>query len=131
MGKFAQSPAASPDPAAYGATVKDAYESVRAATASLQKLDAAVAAGYAPTVDVCYADVEHGAMGYHHTNRAYMDRTLGVEKPEILLYERRADGSYALNGVEFNVPYRVWPADSVPPRIMGRDLQRADDLKLW
>lgn len=122
---------ASPDPAAYGAGVKEGYDRVRTATAPFQKLAAAVAAGYAPTVENCLADPAHGAMGYHHINRDYVDKTLEVEHPEILLYERLADGSYALNGVEYIVPYRVWPADSVPPRIMGRELQRSDDLKLW
>jgi hypothetical protein len=82
-------------------------------------------------VEACLADPEHGAMGYHHINRAYVDKTLEIERPEILLYERLADGSYALNGVEYIVPYRVWPPDSVPPRIMGRELARSDDLKLW
>jgi hypothetical protein len=90
-----------------------------------------VAAGYPATVADCLADSEYGAMGYHHVNRAYVDKTLDVEHPEILLYERMADGSYALNGVEFIVPYRLWPADSVAPRIMGRELQKSDDLKLW
>jgi hypothetical protein len=126
-----KSPATSPDPAAYGAAVTDGYDRVRAATAPFKQLSAAVAAGYAPTVESCLADPEHGAMGYHHINRAYVDKTLEIERPEILLYERLGDGSYALNGVEYIVPYRVWPADSVPPRIMGRELQRSDDLKLW
>ena len=122
---------ASPDPAAYGPAVKDAYDRIRTATAPYKDLAAAVTAGYAATVADCLADPEHGAMGYHHINRAFVDKTLDVTHPEILLYERREDGSYALNGVEFIVPYRVWPADSVPPRLMGRDLQRSDDLKLW
>lgn len=126
-----KSGAASPDPSAYGREVKDAYLRVREATAPFQKLSAAVEAGYEASVDMCYADPMHGAMGYHHINRKYVDRTLEVEHPEILLYERRADGSYALNGVEYIVPYRLWPADSTPPRLMGRDLQRADDLKVW
>ena len=131
MGMDKMSATAAADPASYGAAVKDGYDRVRKATDSFHKLDAAIAAGYAATVPSCLADSTHGGMGYHHVNRDLMDRTLDVEHPEILLYERRDDGSYALNGVEFIVPYRVWPADSVPPRIMGRDLQRADDLKLW
>jgi hypothetical protein len=126
-----KTPAMAPDPAAYGSAVKEGYDRVRAATAPFKTLAAAVAAGYASTVEACLADSTHGAMGYHHINRAYVDKTLEIERPEILLYERLADGSYALNGVEYIVPYRVWPADSVPPRIMGRELQRSDDLKLW
>jgi hypothetical protein len=70
-------------------------------------------------------------MGYHHTNRAYVDAKAEIERPEILLYERRADGSYALNGVEYIIPYRVWPRDSVPPRVMDRAMLRNDELSLW
>jgi hypothetical protein len=124
-------PANSPDPAAYGPQVKQGYERVRAATAAFRKLSAAVAAGYDSTASECYAAPNVGAMGYHHVNHTYVDKTLEIEKPEILLYERLADGSYQLNGVEYIVPYRLWPADSVAPRIMGRELQRADDLKVW
>src|SRR5262245_40463058 len=123
MGMDKMSATAAADPESYGAAVKDGYDRVRKATDAFHKLDAAIAAGYAATVPSCLADPTHGGMGYHHVNRDLMDRTLDVEHPEILLYERRDDGSYALNGVEFIVPYRVWPADSVPPRIMGRDLQ--------
>lgn len=126
-----QSTKASADPSAYGAPVKEAYARVRAATAPFHKLEAAVAAGYAATVPECFAHATHGGMGYHHVNRGYLDRTLDVERPEILLYERRADGSYALNGVEYIVPFRAWPGDSVPPRIMGRPLARSPELELW
>jgi hypothetical protein len=123
--------AASAEPAAYGPEVQQGYALVRAATAPYRSLDAAVAAGYERTVTLCYADSAHGAMGYHHMNRAYLDRRVEVERPEILLYERRPDGSYALNGVEYIVPYRVWSRDSVPPTLMGRDMLRSDDLNLW
>ena len=53
-----------------------------------------------------------------------------IEKPEILLYEKRPDGSYRLNGVEYIIPYRLWPKDSVPPKLMGRDMLKSDEL-LW
>lgn len=81
------------DPGAYGADVKDGYARVRAATSPFKDLGSAVAAGYAATVATCLAHPTLGGMGYHHVNRGYMDRTLEVERPEILLYERRDDGS--------------------------------------
>ena len=72
-----------------------------------------------------------GAMGYHHVQRAIVDTVLEIDKPEILLYEKRADGTYRLNGVEYIVPYRLWPRDAKPPKIMGLDLKREDNLNLW
>src|SRR5262249_8135124 len=76
--------AVSPDPSDYGFAVHDAYDRIRKATEPFKQLSAAVAAGYAASVDLCYADAEHGAMGYHHINKEYVDRTLDVEHPEIL-----------------------------------------------
>jgi len=70
-------------------------------------------------------------MGYHHVNRAFADVKLEVERPEILLYEMRPDGAYRLNGVEFIVPYRTWPRDSVAPVLMGQTLNREDNLMFW
>ena len=111
--------------------VREGYARVRAATDRFHSLDSAVAAGYARDVPRCFADEHHGAMGFHHLNRAYLDTVLDVERPEILLYERHPDGRYVLNGVEFIVPYRLWSRDSAAPRIMGLPLERADDLNLW
>ena len=119
------------DPSAYGAEVQQGYARVRAATAAYRVLDSAVMKGYAASVAQCFADATHGAMGYHHVNRTYVDNRIELEKPEILLYERKADGSYWLNGVEYIIPYRVWPKDSVPPRLLGRDMMQSDPLQLW
>ena len=54
-----------------------------------------------------------------------------MERPEILLFERLGDGSYRLNGVEYIIPFRIWPRDSVPPAIMGLELKREEQLQLW
>jgi hypothetical protein len=60
-----------------------------------------------------------------------MDAEADVRQPEILLYERMPDGAYRLNGVEFIVPYRAWPRDSTPPRVMGRPMLQEDNLQFW
>lgn len=119
------------EPSSYSAEVQAAYARVRAATSSFRTLDSAVAAGYVANVPACISDPTHGAMGYHHINRAYVDKQIEIEKPEFLLYERKPDGSYVLNGVEYIIPYRVWPKDSVPPRLLGRDMLKSDELSLW
>jgi hypothetical protein len=131
-----QQPARSNDPAPrflrdFGPEVRRGYDEVRAATARFVSLDSAVSAGYPRTVAQCLHHAEHGAMGFHHMNRDFLDRTLEISRPEILLYERQAPDKYALTGVEYIVPYRAWPRDSVPPVIMGLDLKRSDELNLW
>ena len=120
-----------PSPARYGAEVQEGYARARAATAPFKVLDSAVARGYPKEVAQCLSDPTHGAMGFHHMNRAYLDTKIEVERPEILLYERLRDGSYSLNGVEYIIPYRVWPKDSVPPKVMGLDMKQSDPLNLW
>lgn len=120
-----------PSGAGYGIEAEFGVQRVRAATAAFVSLDSAVAAGYAPTVARCIAHPEHGAMGFHHVNRALMDAQLEVERPEILVYERLADGGYVLNGVEYIVPYSRWSRDSAPPTVLGQHLKRADELQLW
>ena len=117
--------------AASSAAVERAVTRVRAATKPFHSIDAAAAAGYARTVRQCIAHPEHGAMGFHHTNDALLDDELEVERPEILVYERTADGGYVLNGVEYIVPYTARSRDAEPPRIMGQELKRADGLQLW
>lgn len=127
--------AGSPDASSYGREVQQGYERVRAATGKFHQLDAAVAAGYAGSVPECFVDSlhtpAHGAMGYHRLNRGHVDDKIEVEKPEILLYERKANGGYVLNGVEYLLPYRFWPRDSVPPRLMGREMFREDTRNYW
>lgn len=113
------------------ARVADGVDQLRAATRPYRSLDSAVAAGYPRTVADCIVDAHHGAMGYHHVNRAYVDAKLEIDRPEILLYERLPDSTYRLNGVEFVLPYRFWPRDSVAPVFMGQTLAREDNLKYW
>jgi hypothetical protein len=106
-------------------------ELLRAATRPFQNIDAAVAAGYTRDVADCLVHEHHGAMGYHHVNRGLADAKVDVEHPEILLYERLPNGQYRLNGVEFIVPYRAWPRDSVPPMVMGQRMKHEDNLNIW
>jgi hypothetical protein len=123
-------------PATFGAPltpeVQDLVAVVRAATTRFRSLDSAAAAGYARTVARCYIMEHHGAMGYHHVNRSYVDSVLDPEHPEILLYERAADSSYRLTAIEFIVPYRLWPAESDSiPTVRGQRLHRVDEVSVW
>jgi hypothetical protein len=104
---------------------------LRTATAPFKNLDVAVAAGYARDVPDCLVHEHHGAMGYHHLNRALADAKVEIDKPEILLYEHLPDGAYRLNGVEYIVPYRAWSRDSTPPIAFGQKMRHEDNLQLW
>ena len=106
-------------------------ERLRSATRSFQNLDSAVAAGYPRDVPECLVHEHHGAMGYHHVNRGYLTPTINIEHPQILLYERKPDGAYQLNGVEFIIPYRLYSRDSVPQIVMGQKMHHEDTLNIW
>ncbi|HET7039886.1 MAG TPA: hypothetical protein VFH97_08350, partial [Gemmatimonadales bacterium] len=110
--------------------VRDAIERVRTATERFKDLDSAIAAGYARDVPRCLASPD-GGMGFHHVKRELVDKTVELERPEILLFERLEDGRYVLNGVEYIIPYTRWPSDSTPPTLLGRELLPADNLRLW
>ena len=105
--------------------------SLRNFTAAFRSVDSAAVAGYPRVVKDCLIHEHHGAMGFHHVNSALVDRALDIRHPEILLYERAQDSTYRLNAVEFIVPFRVWPPDSIPPRIMGQHLHRDTNLRIW
>jgi len=118
-------------PAPQDPRVTSGVEQVRAATRPYFSVDSAAAAGYAREVRDCLVHEHHGAMGYHHSNPRFADAKVELDRPEILLYERMPDGKYRLNGVEFIVPYRFWPRDSIPPTVMGQTMKREDNLKFF
>lgn len=137
-----QAPAAKPPMAAPGAAMAGSIlptglgeaidrdvAKLRAATARYKSSGGAIAAGYA-AADRCVEHQPHGAMGYHFNNQALMDAVLEVDKPEVLVYEKRPDGTFQFNGVEYLVPISAWK-ESKPPSIMGQDLKRADSLGIW
>jgi hypothetical protein len=114
----------------HGPDVADAVERIRRATAPFQDLELAVAAGYSRDGGTCLEHPPEGAMGYHHMNHAWMDDVLELERPEILNFERSADGGYELTGVEYIVPRSAWSA-SEPPSILGQELKTAPGMEIW
>lgn len=116
-------------PSGFGDAVDRDVQKVRAATEQFKSADAAVAAGYKHT-DHCVERQPIGGMGLHFNHPDLLDATLEVEKPEVLVYERRPDGTYKLNGIEYLVPISQWKKDE-PPTIMGQSLKRADSLGIW
>jgi hypothetical protein len=116
-------------PSAFGDAVDRDVVKVREATARFKAAEAAEAAGYQRGAD-CIEHQPAGAMGYHFQNPALRDATLDLDHPEVLVYEKKPDGAYKLNGVEFIVPISAWTAAD-PPRIMGQALKKAESLGIW
>lgn len=116
-------------PSGFGDAVDRDIAKIREATAKFKASDAAEAAGYKRGND-CIEYQPAGAMGYHFQNPALRDATLDVEHPEVMVYEKKPDGTFQLNGVEFIVPTSAWTS-AEPPRIMGQALKKADRLGIW
>ena len=116
-------------PSGLGDAIDRDVAKIREATAKFQTSKAAEAAGYKLATG-CVQHQPAGAMGYHFNNEALFDATLDVEHPEVLVYEKRPDGTFQLNGVEFYVPASAWTS-AEPPRIMGQALQTAPGLGFW
>ena len=116
-------------PSGFGDAVDKDVASVRAATTQFKSTDAAESAGYKRVTD-CVEYQPAGAMGYHFQNNDLLDTTLDVNHPEVLVYERMADGTFTLNGVEFLVPISAWKSADAPT-VMGQPLKRADKLGIY
>ena len=116
-------------PSGFGDAVNRDVAKIRDATARFKTTEAAEAAGYKRVTD-CVEHQPAGAMGYHFENKSLLDTTLDLEHPEVLVYEKKPDGAFKLNGVEFLVPISAWTA-AEPPRIMGQALKKADRLGIW
>ncbi len=116
-------------PSGFGTQVDRDVKAVREATSAFHSLERALAAGYTQETD-CMEKPPEGGMGYHFTKRELRDAVLEVDQPEVLVYEKRADGSFKLNGVEYIVPISSWQ-ESAPPIVMGQPMKRFERAGIW
>jgi hypothetical protein len=116
-------------PSGFGDAVDREVKAVRDATAPFHSVDTAKAAGYTQETE-CVEKPPEGGMGYHFTKRELRDTTLEIDKPEVLVYEKRADGSFKLNGIEYIVPIDAWKG-SEPPTVMGQTMKRFDRANIY
>ena len=120
-------------------TAEDQLEEVKALTARFADITQAQAAGYTiwspdpfAANATCASNAE-GRMGYHLVNvplrgspadPANGDAVLDYQKPEMLLYEKRADGQVRLVGVEYIVFKAAWErvhgAGAAAPEVLGQ-----------
>lgn len=116
-------------PTGFGDAVDRDVKAVREVTKPFHSVDRALAAGYVQTTD-CMEKQPEGGMGYHFANDKLHDGVLEVTRPEVLVYEKRKDGSFKLNGVEYIVPFDAWKGAEAPT-IMGQPLKRFDRAKFY
>jgi hypothetical protein len=84
----------------------------RAATAKYQNIRNAIKDGYAD-IGVVLPN-----MGHHYMDTSIVDGKFEVSKPEILVYNKRHDGSFQLVAVEYAVPINLTP-DKAPKGFTG------------
>ena len=89
-----------------GAVAAGVFDEPKNSTAAFHDVEKAKEAGYTVTVFdkaglSCIAQPDEGAMGIHLLNPALLDGTIDPDKPELLVYERRNDGSMKLVALEY------------------------------
>lgn len=109
-------------PTGFGDAVDRDVQAVREATASFHSVDGALQAGYVQETE-CVEKPGEGGMGYHFTRRELRDGIVEVTRPEVLVYEKRTDGSFKLNGIEYIVPIDAWK-EAAAPTVMGQPMKR-------
>jgi hypothetical protein len=98
----------------------------RVATAKYRHINKAIEDGYAD-ISVVVPN-----MGHHYMKSAFVDATFDASKPEILVYNKKEDGSFQLVAVEYAVPIDLSP-DKAPKGFTGnRDVwDRNTGFGLW
>lgn len=101
-----------------------AFDGAKPATARFHDLDKAKSAGYTVRVAdlsgaTCIAQPGAGVMGVHMLNPSLLDPAIDAEKPELLVYEPRANGELKLVALEYLVFQGDW-AGAEPPKLFGK-----------
>jgi hypothetical protein len=125
--------AVAPVLAAAGIAVgSSAFDGAKSATARFHDVDQARAAGYSATVAdkaglTCIAQPGEGAMGIHMLKPELLfgDGTIDAANPELLVYERRNDGSMKLVALEYLVFKSEWKGEG-RPSLFGQEF---DEIK--
>lgn len=105
---------------AMGASARqDVLRTVHAVTARFESVRQAEKAGYVPFY-VCAEQPGVGTMGQHFVNFSLVgDPAIDPLRPEALVYEPQANGTYKLVALEW---VRVGPATAVAPHVLGQPM---------
>jgi hypothetical protein len=97
----------------------------KAATSKYQNIQTAYADGYA---DI---SVIKPNMGYHFMRAEITDSVFEFAKPELLVYNRKADSSFQLVAIEYAVPFDL--SENAPAGFTGNDdvWTHSDEFGLW
>lgn len=111
-----------------GSSIEELYDLIRLArtTAPFHNVQNALDAGWSEQ-PVCvdypdgYMGEGPGAMGHHYFNVEYLTDggQLDPTEPELLVYEKRADGTMRLNAVEYIIPAADLPGTAPAPEMFG------------
>jgi hypothetical protein len=106
---------------ALGASARaDILNTVHRVTTRYHSLEQAIKAGYEPFY-VCTEQPGVGTMGQHYVNFALVgDPAIDPLKPEALVYEPQANGTYKLVALEW---VRVGPETAVVPHVLGQPMR--------
>jgi hypothetical protein len=112
------------------ALAASAFDGAKSATARFHDIEQAKQAGYTVTVIdraglSCIAQPGEGAMGVHMLNPALLDGTIDADNPELLVYERRSNGSLKLVALEYLVFQSEWKGGG-RPSLFGKEF---DEIK--
>jgi hypothetical protein len=103
---------------------------LRQATARFHDIDRAISEGFVLLHD-CESRPGEGPVGtvYVHMGRL-TDGKLDPSLPDALIYEPSRDGRLTLVGVEFAVPYVMWPSQE-KPTLFGATFQPEDEFGVF
>ena len=106
---------------------------LRQVTTPFKNFQTASTAGWSAKITSCMIDTTGGTggMGYHYGNTAFIDDTLRVDEPELLLYEPDQNSTLQLVAVEYIVPYTSHSRSDTPPVLFGRQFKQNDIFQLW
>ena len=122
---------AAPDfSAAPVAAANQAIATLRRVTARYHELDVALQEGFV-LLHPCEERPDEGPVGsvYVHFARL-LDGVIDAALPDALIYEPSQNGREQLVGVEFAIPYPLWPGQD-PPVFLGAAFQPEDEFGVF
>jgi hypothetical protein len=108
-----------------------AFDGAKPATARFHDVDEAIAAGYSfrlPELSgkTCITQPGEGAMGVHMVNLDLVGNpAVDADKPEVLVYEPRNDGTLKLVALEYLVLADAWKGAS-KPALFGKEFDTTE-----
>lgn len=103
-------------------------QQTRAATARYRNFNNAIKDSF-EDINVVVAN-----MGYHFMKKKIVDKVFDIRKPEILVYNKKEDGSFELGAVEFAIPIDPSnPREKAPEGFVGNadEWERNEVFGLW